>query len=184
MTDYSIKATKRTAVGTGKLNALRAQGFIPGVIYGSAVKENINIQLGASDVRCLLGSVSTDSFLVNIDVDGETYLALAKDVQRNFLTDATTHLDFLAVTPESVVKTTAPVKLVGTPVGASMGGVVHQIVHEIPVKCAVKDIPACIEADITNVKMNESLRLAQVELPANVSTPFNGTVVIASVVKP
>lgn len=184
MTDYSIKASKRTVVGTGKLNALRAQGILPGVIYGPAVKENINIQLSAADVRTLLNSVSSDSFLVNIDVDGEIILALAKDVQRNFLTDATTHLDFVAVTADSVVKTMVPVKLVGTPVGTTMGGVVHQIVHELPVRCAVKDIPACIVADITEVKMNESIRLAQVELPANVTSPFNGTVVLASVVKP
>ena len=82
------------------------------------------------------------------------------------------------------VWTRVQVKLVGTPVGTAMGGVVHQIVHEMPVKCAVKDIPACITADITNVGMKESFRLSQVELPANVSTPFNGTVVLASVIKP
>ncbi|MBR1982246.1 MAG: 50S ribosomal protein L25 [Akkermansia sp.] len=184
MTTYSLKATKREAIGTGKLNALRAQGYLPGVVYGPAVAENINVQIKVSDVRALLASVDTDSILVNLDLDGQTILTLVKDVQRNFLTDNTTHIDFCAVTADTVVKTRVQVKLVGTPVGAAMGGVVHQIVHEMPVKCAVKDIPCCITADISGVQLKESLRLAQVELPANVTTPFNGTVVLASVVKP
>ncbi len=184
MTQYSLNASKREAVGTGKLNALRAQGFMPGVVYGNHLEASINVQIKAADVRALLADIDTDSILVNLDIDGEKHLALVKDIQRNFLTDSTSHMDFQAVLPETVVKTKVMVKLKGTPVGVAMGGVVHQIIHEMPVKCAVKDIPACIEADITPVKLNESLRLAQVELPANVSTPFNGTVVLASVIKP
>lgn len=184
MTEYTLKVAKRDIVGTGKLNALRAQGYLPGVVYGSAVKENINIQIKAAELRALLGQVETDSVLVKLDLDGTEILALLKDIQRNFLTDSTTHVDFLAVTPDSVVNTKVFVKLNGTPVGVAMGGQVNQIVYEIPVRCAVKDIPTCVEADISALNLNESLRLAQIELPANVSTPFNGTVVLASVVKP
>ncbi len=184
MTQYSLKASKREVVGSGKLNALRAQGFMPGVVYGNHLAASMNVQVKSADVRALLAEVDSDSFLVNLDIDGEVQLCIVKDVQRNFLTDSTTHMDFQAVLPETVVKTKVGVKLNGTPAGVAMGGVVHQIIHEMPVKCAVKDIPACIEADITPVKLNESLRLAQVTMPANVTTPFNGTVVLASVVKP
>ncbi len=184
MTQYSLTATKREAVGTGKLNALRAQGFMPGVVYGAGLAAPINVQIKASDVRTLLTEADSDNILVELDIDGTKQLTLVKDVQRNFLTDATAHMDFQAVTPDTVVKTKVEVKLNGTPAGVAMGGVVHQIIHEMPVKCAVKDIPACIEADITSVKLKESFRLAQVTMPANVTTPFNGTVVLASVVKP
>jgi len=184
MTKHSLKVTKREVVGTGKLNALRAQGFIPGVVYGPAVEGNINVQAKAADVRALLAETDTDSILLKLDLDGKEILALVKDVQRNFLTDTTTHMDFIAVTADTVVKTKTYVKLVGTPVGVAMGGQVNQIVYELPIKCAVKDIPASIEADVTNVNLGESLRLSQVQLPDNVATPFNGTVVLASVVKP
>lgn len=184
MTEYTLAVAKRDIIGTGKLNALRAQGYLPGVVYGSAVKENINIQVKAAALRSLLAEVDTDSVLVKLNIEGTEVLALLKDIQRNFLTDTTTHVDFLAVTPDSVVNTKVFVKLNGTPAGVSMGGQVNQIVHEIPVRCAVKDIPAYVEADITELKLNESLRLAQITLPANVTTPFNGTVVLASVVKP
>ena len=184
MTTLTLNVTKREVIGTGKLNALRAQGFIPGVIYGPAVEGNINVQAKLSDVRTFLNSADSDSVLVKLNLDGTELLAMVKDVQRCFLTDSTMHLDFEAITPDTVVKTKVAVNLVGTPVGVGMGGVVHQIVHELPVKCAVKDIPCCVTGDISAVKMNESFRLAQVELPANVTSPFNGTVVLASVVKP
>lgn len=184
MTPYSLKVEKRELTGTGKLNALRVQGYLPANLYGPAVEGNINLQIKAAELRNLLAQVDTDSFLVKLELEGATILSLVKDVQRNFLTDSTTHVDFIAVTPDTVVKTKVFVKLVGTPVGVAMGGQVNQIIYEIPVRCAVKDIPSFIEADITNVKLGESIRLAQVFLPENVTTPFNGTVVLASVVKP
>ena len=121
---------------------------------------------------------------MNLDLDGKAVLALVKDIQRNWLKDGVTHLDFQAVTPDTVVKAKVQVKLVGTPAGVATGGQVNQIIHDLPVKCAVKDIPCCVKADISALQLDESLRMAQVELPANVSTPFNGTVVLASVVKP
>ena len=65
MTNLTLKVSKREVRGTGKLNALRAQGYMPGVVYGPAVKENINIQVKTSDVRALLNSVDSDSFLVS-----------------------------------------------------------------------------------------------------------------------
>ncbi len=183
MTKHSLKLTKREVTGTGKLNALRAQGYMPGVIYGNHLDSSINVQAKISDVRALLAETDTDSILVNVDLDGEQHLCLVKDVQRNFLTDTTTHMDFQAVLPETVVKTKVYVKLNGTPAGVAMGGQVNQIIYEIPVKCAVKDIPAVLEADIADVKLNETVRLSRIQFPENVTTPFNSTVVIASVVK-
>ena len=183
MTKHTLKVSKREAVGTGKLNALRAQDIIPGVIYGNG-QDNINVQAKAADVRVLLNEADNDSILVNLDLDGKAVLALVKDIQRNWLKDGVTHLDFQAVTPDTVVKTKVQVKLSGTPAGVAMGGQVNQIIHDLPIKCAVKDIPCCVKADISALQLDESLRMAQVELPANVTTPFNGTVVLASVVKP
>ena len=184
MTEYTLKVSKRELTGSGKLNALRAQGIVPGIIYGAAVEGNINVQVSAAEIRSLLSQTESDNILVKLDVDGKEVLALLKDVQRNFLTDSTTHLDFQAVTPDTVVRTKVELRLKGTPVGVAMGGQVNQIVYEVPVRCAVKDIPTYLEADITNVKLKESLRMSAVTLPAGVTSPYNGTVVLASVVKP
>lgn len=183
MTTKTLAIASRDAIGTGKLNALRAQGIVPAVIYGPAVEGNINVQAKEADIRALFADTEVDTIIVELELDGKKLLALVKHVQYNHRTDSVTHVDFEAVTPDSVVKTKVPVHLKGTPVGVAMGGQVHQIVHEIPVKCAVKDIPAEITADITPVAFGESLRLAQVTLPENVTTSFNGTVVLCSVVK-
>ncbi len=184
MANPILKATKREITGTGKLNAVRAAGLVPAVIYGAEVGENISIQFAKADLRIILNEQPTECFLVDIDLDGKTITTLVKDIQRNFLTDTVTHMDLLAVTDETIVQTRVPLKLIGTAAGVGMGGVVHQIVHEIPVKCAVKNIPCCIEADITSVGMKESIRLREVTLPENITTRYNGTVVLASVIKP
>ena len=184
MATKTLTIAKREAVGTGKLNALRAQGIVPAVIYGPAVEGNINVQVKDTDLRLLMIDTEIDSVIVELDLEGKKQLALIKHIQRNFRTDSITHVDFEAVTPDTIVRANVPVRLTGNAVGVTTGGVVHHIVHELPVKCAVKDIPAEVVADVTPIALGESLRLAQVTLPENVATPFNGTVVIASVVKP
>lgn len=184
MATKTLTLAKRVTLGTGKLNALRAQGIVPAVIYGPAVEGNINVQTKDADLRVLFADAEIDNIIVELDIEGAKQLAIVKHVQRNFRTDAITHVDFEAVTPDSVVKTKVPVRLTGNAAGVATGGVVHQIVHELPVKCAVKDIPAEVVADVTPIALGESLRLSQVTLPENVATPFNGTVVLASVVKP
>lgn len=183
MTTKTLAVAKREAIGTGKLNAVRAQGIIPGVIYGPAVEGNIFVQMKDSDLRSVQAGTENDSILLTLELEGKSILALIKHVQYNHRTDSVTHVDFEAVTPETVVRAEVPVHLTGSAIGVAMGGVVHHIVHDLPIKCAVKDIPAEITADVTELKLGDSLRLAQVDMPANVSTPFNGTVVIASVVK-
>ena len=183
MTTKTLAVAKRDSIGTGKLNSLRAQGIIPGVIYGPAVEGNINVQVKDADLRALLADTENDSIIAELDLEGQKVLSLVKHVQYNHRTDSVTHIDFEAVKPETVVKALVPIHLTGLAVGVAMGGQVHQIVHDLPVKCAVKDIPAEITADVTELKLGESLRLAQVTLPENVASPFHGTVVIASVVK-
>ena len=183
MTTKTLAVAKRDAIGTGKLNSVRAQGYVPGVVYGPAVEGNLFVQMKDADVRTIFADTENDSIVVTLELEGKSILALVKHVQYNHRTDSVTHIDFEAVTPDTVVRALAPVHLQGTPVGVAMGGQVHQIVHDLPIKCAVKDIPAEITADVTELKLGDSLRLAQVTLPENVGTPFNGTVVIASVVK-
>ena len=177
-----LNVAKREITGTGKLKALRAQGLIPGVVYGTP-EGNINIQIHEPDMRVLLGLDETDSLLVELNMEGRKILSLIKDIQHNHLTDSTTHVDFQAVEETSVVQVEVPVHLKGTPVGVAMGGQVQQLVYDLPVKCEVKNIPDVIVADSSSLSLGESLRLTQITLPEKVTTPFNGTVVLASVVK-
>ena len=184
MKTKKLTVEKRTVVGSGKLNALRAQGWVPGVVYGTALGESVNVQMKATDIRTLLGDDETDTVLVTLQMEGKELLTLIKNVQHNHLTDSTMHVDFHAVTPETMVLTEVPVHLKGTPVGVAMGGQVQQLVHDLPIRSAVKDIPSEIIAEIGALSLNESLRVSQLTLPEKVSTPFNGTVVLVSVVKP
>ncbi len=183
MNVVQLKVEKRDQVGTGKLNALRAQGWVPGVLYGTAIGQNINLRFREADLRNLLGNAETDSLLVEIEIDGKKVLTLVKSVQHNHLTDSITHVDLLAVTPETVVLAKVPMHLKGTPVGVAMGGQVQQLVYDLPVRCAVQDLPEVISLDISPLTLGESLRLSQISLPEKVTTPFNGTVVLVSVVK-
>ncbi len=179
-TTHSIKAENRTCAGTGKLNQLRAQGIVPGVVYGSGV-EPYNVQVSARDLAQMLAEAGSEFILVTVEIDGKNVSALLKEVQHNALTNEYTHVDFLAVQDDTVINACVPVVLTGESEGVKQGGMLDQSIYELPISCAVKDLPEAIEVDITTLKTGEVLRLGALNLPTGVSCSLQDSVVIVLV---
>ena len=66
----------------------------------------------------------------------------------------------------------------------SLGGVLDQTIHELAIICQVKDLPEAITADISGLKLGESLRIADLKLPSGVTTELAGDVIVAIVEAP
>lgn len=183
MAKHTLAVSNRTVTGTGKLNALRAQDIIPGVIYGSHA-ENVNIQVTVPALRALLAESASEHMLVDLQIDGKSTLALLQDVQHNFLTDSVMHVDFLAVSPTTEITSLVPLVLTGEAAGTKQGGIVDQTVHELPIKCQVKNLPEEITVDIASLELGQTLRAGELTLPAGVSTTLHPDDNIATVISP
>lgn len=181
-TSHSLKAETR-ACGSGNLKQLRSQGLVPGVVYGPGF-DNINIQVDAREFARMLASAVSEHILVALDINGKIVKALLKEVQHNAITNACLHVDFQAVTDTTVIHSIVPVILEGEPAGVSMGGVLDQTVHELTIICQVKDLPESITADVSALKLEESLRIADLKLPAGVETELADDVIVAIVEAP
>ena len=60
----------------------------------------------------------------------------------------------------------------------------HVDFHELAIICQVKDLPEAITADISGLKLGESLRIADLKLPSGVTTELAGDVIVAIVEAP
>ncbi len=179
-TTHTLKAETRTVTGSGKLNQLRKSGWIPAVVYGAGV-DNVNIQVNEREFAKMLANVSTEHFLVDLQIDGNSNLALLQDVQHNSLTGCNEHIDFLLVNDESEIHSIVPIVVVGEAIGATQGGIFDQTLHELHITCKVKDLPESIEVDVTNLQIGSSIRLADITLPTGVTTSIHGDTPIAVV---
>ena len=180
----TLKAETRARSGSGVLKQLRREGLLPSVIYGKDF-ENINLKIDAKTFRDLLAKSSSDSIVVNLEIDGkESRMAFLKDVQYDALTGTALHADFRAIDAKTTITASIPVVLHGTAAGVKAGGVVDQQVHSIEITCLPGDLPESIDIDIESLELGDSIHVGETKLPSGVTSTLNEDVVIVTIGKP
>lgn len=179
----TLQAHKREVKGTTASKRLRRTGVVPAVIYGSNQREYM-IQLDSKSFFDLARKQSSHNFLVNLEIEGaneKTKLAIVQDIQRDPLNGSLIHVDFRAVSESDTIHATVPIELRGEPIGVKTGGLLEQLVHEIEVSCNPSNLPDSIVNDVTGIKIGQSLKVAQLNLPKGVTVRMDGDVLVAIV---
>ena len=181
-----IKATKRTSSSTGQVNKLRSEGFIPGVLYGGK-KDNLNISLKKLHLQNIINTETFMSKVYELDIDGTSEKALARDVAYDPVSDEPIHIDFMRITKGSQLTLEIPVKFINldkSP-GLKKGGVLNIVRRKVEFKCPAENIPDEIVVDLDNTEINSSSKISSVKLPENVSpTITDRDFVIATIAPP
>ena len=181
-----LKATKRTSASTGQINKLRSEGFIPGVLYGGE-KNNLNISLKKLHLQNIINTETFMSKVYDLDIDGNSEKALARDVAYDPVSDEPIHIDFMRITKGSRLTLEIPVKFINidkSP-GLKKGAVLNIVRRKVALKCPAENIPDEIVVDLDNTEINKSLKISSVKLPENVSpTIVDRDFVIATVAAP
>ena len=97
MKTIQIQGQVREGKGKKATRALRAQGLVPGVIYGG--NEEIHFAAPVLSFRDLV--YSAEFQIAEITVDGKTYKTILKDIQFDVVTDSLNHIDFLELVEDN-----------------------------------------------------------------------------------
>ena len=181
-----LKAIKRTSATTGQVNKIRSQGFIPGVLYGGK-KNNLNISLKKLHLENIINTETFMSKVYDLDIDGNSEKALARDVTYDPVSDEPIHIDFMRITKGSKLTLEIPVKFINAEKspGLKKGGVLNIVRRKVELKCPAENIPDEIIVDLDNTEINSSLKISSVKLPENVTpTIADRDFVIATVAPP
>jgi large subunit ribosomal protein L25 len=179
----SLKAAPRARTGSGRLNQMRKEGWLPSVIYGRGT-DNMNLKVDAKTFSSLLAHSSSENILINLDVEGEgTRLAFLQSVQHDPITGIAVHADFRAIDEKTPIKAHIPTHLNGESAGVKAGGLIEQYVHAIEITCLPNDLPETIEVDITHLQVGDSLHIGDVTYPSGVTPVQAADVVVAHIGK-
>jgi len=181
-----LKATKRNTVSTGQVNKLRADGFIPAVLYGGE-KSNLNISLKKLHLQNLINTETFMSKVFDLDIDGDSEKALPRDIAYDPISDEPIHIDFIRVKKGSKLILEIPVKFINSDKspGLKKGGVLNIVRRKVELKCPTENIPKEIIVDLDNTEINTSLKISNVKLPDGVvPTITDRDFVIGTVVAP
>lgn len=150
MTDQIVlQAEKRTIKGK-QVSTLRRQGILPGIIYGRIGKEQLEpimIQMNLHEASKII-NILTGSSLVRVEVEGEQYPVVLREVQKDIIYGTLRHIDFMAVSLTEKLQTAVPIELIGqAPAEINMAAVVVTGISELEIECFPQDMPERIEVD-------------------------------------
>ena len=134
---------------------------MPAVIYGGA--KEINFSAPASAFKNVV--YTPDFMLTEINVDGNTYKCVLKDLQFDKVTDRLIHVDFLELVESKKVIVNIPLKFTGVPAGVKEGGKLTVKIKSLKVKTLPEHLTENIEMDLTELKLNENVRVQDVKAP-------------------
>ena len=145
-----IEAQQRKLTGK-KVAQLRRNGILPGVLYGRHLEKPIAIQMDYHTTS-LLAQKLTSTTLVTLNLDEKKYNAIVRDRQRDVIFGRLTHLDFLAVVMDEVLRAAVIIELVGeAPVLKAVDAVITQAVNSLELEALPADLPERIEVDISGL---------------------------------
>ena len=115
----------------------------------------------------------------------QTYLTLARELQRHPVKGSVTHVDFQIVRRDEVISAEVPVNLIGEAVEVQHGdGMVEQQLFTLPVRAFPADIPNFVELDISELTIGAFLRVADLHLPDGVTVDIDPEVTVAAGLPP
>lgn len=173
--DYTLNVAPRSTKGKGENHRSRVEGMIPGVFYNAA-GENISIQIPEKELMKAYQTVGTTRVL-NLDIEGEgTKPCLFWKVQNHPVKNRPLHVDFYGVDMAKPVTLSIPIKTVGESMGIkNQGGKLSVYREQVTVTCLPEAIPHCVEIDITDMKLYDTVRVNELPLPEGVQAVYDDT---------
>jgi large subunit ribosomal protein L25 len=181
--ERKLKTEPRAQIGKGAARKIRAGGRVPAVVYGRDV-DPLHVSIDAKELFHLLHTDAGMNVLVDMKVNSDTFLAMPREVQRDHIRGQFLHVDFLRIKRDEKIGVEVPIHLVGESHGVKEGGVVEHHLWTLHLECFPQDVPTSIEADITALGINESLKVMELDIPDNLTLLTSLDEVIVSVVPP
>ena len=188
MAGERTKLTVRTRehLGSRETRRLRKQGVIPGVLYGR--NEPVAIAIDERELRrALTGKAGLHSILdVEIDGTGSSHASILKDYQLDKVRGGVTHVDLQEVHLDRPIHASVTVHLIGSEdaPGVREGGVLSQPLRELNVEALPLEVPEHLDLDVSHMALGDTLRLADIVVPAGVTLLDDLETVAATVTAP
>lgn len=181
--ETKLTAERREDAGKGVARKLRAAGKVPAVLYGQGL-DTTPIAVQARELSHLLHGSAGSNVLVDLVVDGETHLAIPREIQRDHIHARFVHVDFLAVSRTESITVNVPVHETGEAAGVKEGGVIEHHLREVQIECLPQDVPDEIVVDITQVELGGMVHVSDLVPPRGVTILTNHEDAVLSVVTP
>ncbi len=156
-----LEAQPRVAGTKNDARRVRVGGKVPAVLYGAG-KEALSVSLDPRQVSRILHPQTGYNTIFDLALDGgERTKAMIVDWQYEPIKGALLHIDLKRIAMDKTLTVNVPIVLKGEAAGVKQqGGILEQILREVEIECLPGDIPASIEADVSELVFGKVLRVS------------------------
>jgi large subunit ribosomal protein L25 len=181
---HTVAAEVREAQGKGPARRLRAAGRVPAVVY-SRHGSPLAISVDPKALREALMGESRFNTLLTLEIKGTpARQVMLKAHQTDPLESRLLHADFLEVRMDEKIRVEIPVILTGKPAGVVEGGILQQNRRFLEVLCFPNKIPQKIEVEVAQLKIGQSIHVADLKMPEGAELRYQTNFTIAVVSAP
>lgn len=175
-----LQAEPRTLKGK-QVKQLRPKGLVPAAV--SSRDGTMLIQFPIKDNEKILNSLG----LITLEMSGKpSKQVLVKQIERAPLGRTILHVDFTAVEADQKIKADVPIVFSGTPaVEEEHGAILMRQLESVSVQCLPGDLPQAFIIDLSTLtEPNQTITVADLQIPENVTVTSSQDAVIAALTMP
>lgn len=170
MAELVLQAELGRELGSSATRRLRRENKIPGVVYGLG-DEPVAVAVAYGELRAALSGEAGLNQLISLDMGADTQLSIVKELQRHPVRDEVVHVDFLRIDPNSEIEVEVPIVLEGDARKVTdENGMVDQTLFALTVLASPASIPNELSVDISELEINDAVRVEDIALPSGVRT--------------
>jgi len=165
----TLEVRERAERGSRRSRRLRAEGLIPGVLYGKGHSRAIVVP--ERDLRVAMTGPSGLHAILDVVIDGQktVHPSVLADYQQDPIRGTLSHIDLREVRLDQPIHAAVVIQLVGESVGVKAGGVLSLVTREVQVEALPADIPEHIDVDMSGMEVGDVLRLEDIRPIAKVT---------------
>jgi large subunit ribosomal protein L25 len=177
MSETTLRAESRHEFGKGAARRIRRADKVPAVLYGHGT-DPVHITLPGHDTMMALKHGGANA-LLSIEIDGDTQLALPRQVQRDPVKGFLEHLDLLLVRKGEKVVVDVPVHVVGQAGPDTLVVTEHSTVS---VEAEATHLPEVVEVSVDGAEVGTQVLAKDLPLPSGTSLHLDEDTLIINIV--
>ena len=167
-----------------KASKVRKQGFIPSVLYGPSLKENLILMFEKSNLKDIKKAYD-ENLIIDLKIGDKKYPSLIYDIQKDYLTGEIIHVDFYKFDETKKVNVSLPIEVIGKSPLQELGGMINKNIERLEVECSPLNIPTDIKVDIsTLVEFGDNIYLKDIQLPEGVEPQIDLETPVVTILAP
>jgi large subunit ribosomal protein L25 len=180
-----LEVKERESRGSADARRLRANGVVPGVLYGGGKRPHPFTVEERELCKVLTGKHGLHAIL-DILFEGQKtpHHAVLKEYQLDPVRTRLLHIDLHEVRLDQPIQAQVAVALVGESEGVKEGGVLTLVLRDVNVQALPMEVPDGLELDISGMAIGDSLRVSDLRIPEGVTVLDDPEAVVTTVTPP